>query len=470
MSDETPAAAPEGSSSLVEASTSSVVQRPISSSRWHLSAALSGHASDVKAIVTALVHKGEREAIFSVSRDSTARTWTRRIDEPDAEWVQGPTFQGGGRFLNAVVVVPGRHQDEADSLVVGGLDGLLRCFSLPDDLTVPTIVEEPDRIVQEHYDNITALRWAPAPSAAPGPSDDPADGRSDLLASSSWDYTARSFRRDVKGKWHRHHLLKGHESAVWGVEVVDATLDQERYLTASADLFVRLYEQEEIKVIWSGHSDVVRDIRLLLPSCHGDATPGPLFATSSNDPEIVIHSLSPDHRPPGIPTNGGDPIAKLCGHSSIVYSLSTIPRSETIESKKDGHRQNTNDARGAMPRAGLVSASEDGTVRIWDWSLALVAHSQRQSSGLGQGSAQKFVDGDTGVDETSPPCAAQVSSPLIDTIVHPPEVTSVWTCAVAPASDAIVTGSNDGLVRVYVPTLNRLHAASLLPGEEVKTQ
>lgn len=32
---------------------------------------------------------------------------------------------------------------------------------------------------------------------------------------------------------------------------------------ASADLFVRLFEGEEIKVIWAGHRDVVRAVKLL---------------------------------------------------------------------------------------------------------------------------------------------------------------------------------------------------------------
>ena len=66
---------------------------------------------------------------------------------------------------------------------------------------------------------------------------------------------------------------------MWGVEVVDATYGHERYLTASADLFIRLFEGEETKVVWSGHEDVVRDLRLL-PTLggHGAET---LFASSS---------------------------------------------------------------------------------------------------------------------------------------------------------------------------------------------
>lgn len=167
--------------------------------------------------------------------------------------------------------------------MVGGLDGLLRCFSLPSDLAEPIVIEKPDRIIQEHYDNITALRYA---SSAANPTADPSKTEPDLLLSSSWDYTARSFRRDFKGKWHRCHLLKGHESAVWGVEIVKSDLDAEQYLTASADLFVRFYRGEELEVVWSGHSDVVRDVRLLpnlawMTQRDPAIGAGPLFAASS---------------------------------------------------------------------------------------------------------------------------------------------------------------------------------------------
>lgn len=117
------------------------------------------------------------------------------------------------------------------------------------------------QIIEEHYGNVTSLRYC-----------------DELLLSASWDTTARSYRRDRKGKWHRIHLLKGHESAVWGIEVLDAKEGAERYLTASADLFVRLFEANECKVVWEGHRDVVRDLKLLN---RGQASQEQLFASSS---------------------------------------------------------------------------------------------------------------------------------------------------------------------------------------------
>lgn len=74
--------------------------------------------SQVKAVHCTLLHSRDgtqtREAIISVSRDSMARVWTREVG-PAAEragWVEGPTFDGGGRYLNAVVVVPPRDDKE----------------------------------------------------------------------------------------------------------------------------------------------------------------------------------------------------------------------------------------------------------------------------------------------------------------------------------------------------------------------
>lgn len=109
---------------------------------------------------------------------------------------------------------------------------------------------------------------------------------------------------------------------------------------------------------------------------------------SSNDPSILVFSLSPEHRPPNVPTNGGDPLQSLSGHTSIVYCLAILQTSDA---------------------SLLVSSSEDGTVRLWDW--------------------------------------AEERNPLRTTIPQP--VSSVWGCGVLPATGDIVTANDDGVVRVF---------------------
>lgn len=143
----------------------------------------------------------------------------------------------------------------SDCILLGSLDSLIRVYALPSDITDPGHISEPQQIIQEHYDNVCGLRFRRCIAAQ---QDD-----DDLVISASWDGTARSFRRDIKGKWHLKHLLKGHESAVWGVEIINAGSGREEYLTSSADLFVRLFEGEQCKVVWAGRQDVARDVRLL---------------------------------------------------------------------------------------------------------------------------------------------------------------------------------------------------------------
>lgn len=109
----------------------------------------------------------------------------------------------------------------------------------------------------------------------------------------------------------------------------------------------------------------------------------------SNDPALLINSLSPSRRPPGNPTNGGEPIATLTGHTSIVYDVALSP----------GHPSR------------FVTASEDGTARLWDWTIT--------------------------------------EDPLLETIQHPSYVGSVWCTIVLPLSQEIVTGGSDGVVRVF---------------------
>ncbi|PWN20384.1 WD40 repeat-like protein [Microstroma glucosiphilum] len=405
--------------------------------RHRLTHLLRGHTSDVKSVhATALAlpnGSGTVELIFSVSRDSTARTWFRLVPErvqqreggggggetssagAQAGWRSGPTFDGGGRYLNSVTFVSNEDvRSGKGQLILGGLDSLIRVYNFDAasllssaDLDTTTVISEPFQVVQEHYDNITCLRSYPSSASASGSGSASASGPP-LFLSASWDATARSYRRDAKGRWNVLHVLKGHKSAVWGVECVDARPGEEKYLTASADLFIRLYHGEELKVIWAGHQDVVRSLVLLPftpPSNPEDTSQddiGPLFLSTSNDPPLLINSLSPSARPPNQPTNGGEPVKILEGHSSIVYECRLCPPASSSSSSS---------TTGA--RSEVVTSSEDGTLRWWDWTVS----------------------------------ASDSTSALLETVEMPVE--SVWCVACLPLSGDVVAGGSDGVVRVY---------------------
>lgn len=50
--------------------------------------------------------------------------------------------------------------------------------------------------------------------------------------------------------------------------------------SASADLFIRFFEGQELKVMWAGHQDVVRAVKLL-PRESKDADEEKLFISTS---------------------------------------------------------------------------------------------------------------------------------------------------------------------------------------------
>jgi WD40 repeat protein len=157
-------------------------------------------------------------------------------------------------------------------LILGGLDSLIRVYNFDaaslvdstDTQAINAITSEPFQVVQEHYDNITCLRsytsTASASGSGSGSDTASASGQAisssgpPLLLSASWDATARSFRRDAKGKWSVQHVLKGHKSAVWGVECVNARPGEEKYLTGewrfrpSGPCELRLLSEADMRV------------------------------------------------------------------------------------------------------------------------------------------------------------------------------------------------------------------------------
>lgn len=167
-------------------------------------------------------------------------------------------------------------------------------------------------------------------------------------------------------------------------------------------------------MIWAGHQDVVRSLVLLPPSqsrppessgtSQDDLDFDPLFLSTSNDPPLLVNSLSPSARPPNKPTNGGEPVRILEGHTSIVYECCLCPAPTSSSSSFSSPA--------GEPRR-VVTSSEDGTLRWWDWTVP----------------------------------QSDSASALVETVEMPVE--SVWCVAALPLSGDVVAGGSDGVVRVY---------------------
>ena len=116
---------------------------------------------------------------------------------------------------------------------------------------------------------------------------------------------------------------------MWAVQAVD----NDRVLTASADKTIKLWSISQPSVpiaTFVGHTDAVRGLVLL--------EGGLSFASCGNDGTINLYSLAAL-----TPKSANRPLQTLSGHTSFVYSLSTI----------------------SGGKGELVSSGEDRSVRVW---------------------------------------------------------------------------------------------------------
>lgn len=98
-----------------------------------------------------------------------------------------------------------------------------------------------------------------------------------------------------------------------------------------------------------------------------------------------------------------------------MYSLALLPAATKL--KEEGGEGEGED--GGKERELLVSSSEDGTVRIWDPNPRCPS---KKEEGRGE-------------------------SRLVATIPHP--ITTVWSVDTLPTSRDLVSGGEDGVVRVF---------------------
>jgi phospholipase A-2-activating protein len=214
--------------------------------------------------------------------------------------------------------------------------------------------DDADALLIGHGNNVCAL-------------DVSQDGK--YIVSGSWDFEARVWQ---VGKWGESTTLQGHEQSVWAVLAYDSNT----IITGCADKKIRIFQVSGKQVGSIQTPDVVRAL-CRLPANHPS---GAQFASAGNDAVIRLWTLQ------------GKQMAELHGHENFIYSLA------------------------AMPGGGLVSASEDRTVRVWE------------------------------------------KNECVQTITHP--AISVWTVAVCPENGDIVSGASDKLARVFTRDPERYAAAT----------
>ncbi|KAH7908765.1 WD40-repeat-containing domain protein [Hygrophoropsis aurantiaca] len=292
---------------------------------YRLSATLSAHSSDVRAVASPT-----ENIVLSASRDSTAISWLRQ--SPSSPFSPESILRAGNRFINAVGYIPPSPDASQGYAVVGGQDMVINIFALDSPNK-----EDPQYSLVGHTDNICALNVTPL----------------GIIISGSWDKTAK-----VWNQFQLQYDLKGHQQSVWAV----LAIDEQQFLTASADKTIKFWIQNKMMRTYNGHTDAVRGLALM---------PDIGFASCSNDSEIRVWTME------------GDVVYTLSGHTSFVYSLSVLPNGDIISGGEDRSVRIWRDgecaqaivhpaisvwAVSSMPNGDIVSGCSDGIVRVFSES------------------------------------------------------------------------------------------------------
>ncbi|KAI0807771.1 phospholipase A-2-activating protein [Fomes fomentarius] len=287
---------------------------------YRLSASLSAHSSDVRAVVSPT-----DDLIVSASRDTTAISWSRSAG---AEFTQASTLRAGSRYVNAVAYLPPAPGAPEGYAVTGGQDTVINIFALP------STKGEPNFSLLGHTDNVCTLHTAE-------------DG---TIISGSWDKTAKVWKN-----FQLLYDLVGHQQSVWTVLAIDGA----QFLTGSADNTIKLWKQHKNVRTYPGHTQAVRGLALITDIG---------FASCSNDSEIRIWTME------------GDTVYTLSGHTSFVYSLSVLPNGDIISGGEDRTVRIWRDGEcvqtlvhpaisvwsvSTMPNGDIVTGCSDSVVRVF---------------------------------------------------------------------------------------------------------
>ncbi len=151
--------------------------------------------------------------------------------EPAPDFERGTTFHGH-RFCNAVDFVPPSpaYGLPRGQILMGSLDSQIRCFD-------PLRSDKPLQVLSDHWDNVSVLK-AYRHGTAEG--FEATDDGMPIFISASWDKTARVWIWDPAQsvKWISKFVLRGHDEAVWGVQIVEppqSVQDEKQSLRSRAD-------------------------------------------------------------------------------------------------------------------------------------------------------------------------------------------------------------------------------------------
>ncbi|KAF2716376.1 PFU-domain-containing protein [Polychaeton citri CBS 116435] len=253
---------------------------------FKLSAILSGHEEDVRAIVFPA-----QDALFSASRDNTVRTWKLTSSKPPS--YENTFLLRSEHWLNGIAYAPPSKAHPDGLIATGGRETFVF-------VKKPTqrLEEDAYRLLIGHANNISCLAFSD-------------DGRK--VISGGWD--AQVFVWDVE-EGNVVAELKGHTANIWGILVYDSKF----VITACADKAIRIFDinGKALNTI-NGHTDVVRSFCKLPP----DHWSGAAFASAGNDQIIRLWSLD------------GTAMGELHGHDSFIYALSILPNGDIVSSSED---------------------------------------------------------------------------------------------------------------------------------------
>ncbi|TFK94785.1 phospholipase A-2-activating protein [Polyporus arcularius HHB13444] len=302
---------------------------------YRLSASLSAHANDVKAVASPT-----NDLILSASRDSTAIAWTRSAQ---SSFSQESVLKAGQNYVNSVAYLPPAPGAPQGYAVTGGQDSVINIYALP----CPK--GEPSFSLLGHKHNVCALHTTE-------------DG---TIISGSWDNTAKVWK-DFKLLYD----LVGHQQAVWAVLAIDGG----QFLTGSADNTIKLWKQHKNVRTYPGHTQAVRGLALITDIG---------FASCSNDSEIRIWTME------------GDCVYTLSGHTNFVYSLSVLSNGDIVSSGEDRTVRIWRDGECAqsivhpgisvwsvstMPNGDIVTGCSDKVVRVFSASEERWASAEEQKA------------------------------------------------------------------------------------------